>query len=276
MTVEIFGLVLAAALLHAVWNAIVKRSSDPLLGQWLVIAMGAVLCAPLAFVAPLPAPESWPWLAAAVSIHTVYYLSLAESYRIGDLSQVYPLARGSAPPLVALAAFLLVDEPLSTGGLAGVGLVSIGVISLASGRGALDRAVPLALGVGVLIGGYSVVDGIGVRRAGSPFAYIVWLEVLCAIPITLVVLVRRRGRIAAYLRSEGAAGASGGVIATLAYAGVLYAYSRAPLAEVSALRETSVIFASVIGAFVLHESFGARRITAAMLVACGIAALNLI
>jgi drug/metabolite transporter (DMT)-like permease len=115
-----------------------------------------------------------------------------------------------------------------------------------------------------------------VRHAGSALAYIVWLEVLAAIPITLVVLVRRRGRIAAHIRSDGAAGIAGGVIATIAYAVVLYAYSRAPLAEVSALRETSVIFASVIGALLLQESFGARRITAAALVACGIAALNLV
>ena len=275
MTPEILGLVLFAALLHAVWNAIVKQSGDPLLAQWLVIAAGSLLCFPLIFVTPLPGPESWPWLALGVGIHTAYYLLLAESYRVGELSQVYPLARGTAPPLVAVASLLLIDEPLSTGGLAGIGLVSVGVLSLARGGPESSRAVPLALAVGCLIGGYSVVDGMGVRTSASPLTYIVWLEVLCGVPITVVALARRRGRVRTYLRQGGVSGAVGGIISTLAYAAVLFAYSRAPLAEVSALRETSVIFGVAIGAFLLREGLGPRRLIAATLVALGVSALQL-
>ena len=275
MTPEILGLVLFAALLHAAWNAIVQQSDDPLLAQWLVIAAGSVLCFPLMFVAAPPGPETWPWLALGVTIHTAYYLLLAESYRVGDLSQVYPLARGTAPPLVALASLMLIDEPISAGGLAGVGLVSVGVLSLAHGGAGSTRTVPLALVVGCLIAGYSVVDGMGVRSSASALTYIVWLEVLCGIPITVVALARRRGRVRSYLRTSGVSGAVGGLIAVLAYSAVLFAYSRAPLAEVSALRETSVIFGAGIGAFLLQEGFGPRRLAAAALVAVGIATLQL-
>lgn len=275
MTPAIVGLVLMAALLHAVWNAIVKQSDDPLLAQWCVIVAGSLLCFPLIFVVAPPSPETWPWLALGVAIHTAYYLLLAESYRVGELSQVYPLARGAAPPLVAMASLLLIDEPISTGGLAGVGLVSLGVLSLARGSPGPSRAVPLALTVGCLIGGYSVVDGMGVRTSASPFTYIVWLEVLCGAPITVVVLARRWGRVRPYLRTGGVPGAVGGIISTLAYAAVLFAYSRAPLAEVSALRETSVIFGAAIGAFLLREGFGRRRIAAAALVVVGVATLQL-
>jgi drug/metabolite transporter (DMT)-like permease len=206
-----------------------------------------------------------------VSIHTAYYLLLAESYRRGDLSQVYPLARGSAPLIVAAGAYLLVDEPLGRAGLVGVGLVCAGIISLAS-RG---PALPLALSVGALIGCYSLVDGIGVREAGSAFAFIVWLEVLCGIPMTCVVLYRRWGRIAEYARTRGLHPAVGGLVSTIAYASVLYAYSRAPLAEVSALRETSVVFAAAIGAGLLGEPLGTRRILAAATVALGAAILQI-
>lgn len=273
MSPEVFAVVLGAALLHASWNAIVKRSGDTLLGQWLVIVAGSALCVPLLFLAPLPEPASWPWLAAAVALHTVYYLSLAESYRLGDLSQVYPLARGSAPLIVAAGAYWLVDETLSPLELACVALVCAGVLSLA--RGGARRPVLLALFVGCTIGAYSVVDGIGVRRAGSVLAYLAWLEVLCGIPISLVVLARRRGRVLAFLRTNGRSGVLAGFISTLAYAGILWAYSGAPLASVSALRETSVIFAAAIGALLLREPMGAWRIGAAALVAAGVALLNL-
>jgi drug/metabolite transporter (DMT)-like permease len=274
---EIFGLVLLAALLHAAWNAIVKQSDDPLLAQWLVIVAGSLLCLPFAFWFAFPLPESWPLLAAGVTIHTAYYLMLAESYRVGDLSQVYPLARGSAPIIVAAASVLWIDEPLSNGALAGVGIVGIGVTSLAIGRrSSKSHAVPLALTVGLSIGAYSVVDGLGVRSAGSPFSYIVWLEIFCGFPITAVVLVRRsRSQIAAFLRHSGGRGTFGGIISTLAYACVLWAYSVAPLASVSALRETSVIFGAAIGAMLLGEPFGTRRIAAAAVVAAGVTLLQL-
>ena len=276
----VLGLVLLAAVLHAVWNALIKSSADAWLTMLMVFGTGSAACAlGLPFVEP-PARESWPWLAAGIALHNGYVIFLLLSYRVGDLSHVYPLARGSGPLLVALLSGPVVGEHLSAPELAGSVLVSLGIASLA-----LDRSVAtaagrgaalLALATGVWIAGYTLVDAMGVRRSGSTLGYILWLQASEALPFLLATLAIRRREVLAFAASAaGRRGAGGGLMATLAYSLVLWAYSLGAVAPIAALRETSVIIAALIGTLLLGEPFGGRRILAALLVAAGVLALNL-
>jgi drug/metabolite transporter (DMT)-like permease len=275
---HVVALVLVAAVLHALWNALVKTSGDRLLTTATVIGTGSLACAALVPLVEPPAPASWGFLALSVLVHNLYYACLLESYRLGDLSQVYPIARGTGPLLVALLSAPLAGEPLSAVSLGGVLLVTAGIYSLAAGRrprARLDRAVVWALGTGILIAAFTLVDGLGVRRAQSPLGYIAWLEMLVGVPIGLVALARRGARLRPFLVASGARAAGGGVMATAAYGVVIWAYSRGALAPIAALRETSVILASLIGALALGEPFGRRRVVASVVVAVGAVLLNL-
>ncbi len=272
-------LVLLTAILHATWNAIVKQSADRLLSAALVMGTGSLMALALLPVVGLPPPSIRPYLAVSLGLHTTYVLFLVRAYQHGDLSQVYPIARGLAPLLVAWLSASLMGERLSPLQVCGLLVVSAGVASLAlSGAARRDHswtAVLLALATGVLIGSYSYVDGQGVRLAERALTYIVWHAFLAGIPPTLIVLVRGPRRIAAFLRAEGRTGAFAGIIATLGYAIVLWAMERSPLALVTSLRETSVIFAALAGTLALGEPFGRRRVIAAVVVSVGIALLNL-
>ena len=232
MTAETTCLVLLAAVLHASWNALVKISGDRLLTQTVVIATGCLLCAPLLPFVPLPSRESVPFLVASIAIHNVYFLFLLQSYRFGDLSQVYPILRGSAPLVVALLSAPIASELLSPTNFAGVALVGFGILSLSlrgPGEGAFDpRAVSYALGTGLLIAAFTLVDGLGVRRSGHPFAFSLWLEALEIWPLLGFALWRRGWRFEGYLRRHGRQALLGGVMATAAYLLILTALSRAP------------------------------------------------
>jgi drug/metabolite transporter (DMT)-like permease len=276
---DVLALVLIAAVIHAVWNALVKSSDDTWLTSCVLFGTGSLVCAlGLPFVAP-PARESWPWLAAGVALHNGYMTFLLLAYRQGDLSHVYPLARGSAPLLVAAASAKVAGELLSPSAVLGTVLVSAGILSLALdgnlAREGGGRAVVYALVTGCWIASYTLVDGLGVRRAGSTFGYIFWLQALEAVPFVLVTLAVRRGELIRFLRRSGARAAFGGVLAALGYTLVLWAYSLGALAPIAALRETSTILAAWIGTSVLGEPFGRRRLAASFLVAAGVVALNL-
>jgi drug/metabolite transporter (DMT)-like permease len=279
MTPQTTFVVLLAAVLHASWNALVKVSGDRLLTQTVIIATGFLLCAPLLPFVALPARESVPFLVASVAIHNVYFLFLLQSYRFGDLSQVYPILRGSAPLVVALLSAPVAAEMLSPTNFAGVLLVGCGILSL-SLRGPAEqaydsRAVSYALGTGLLIAAFTLVDGLGVRRSGNALAFSLWLEAFEVWPLLVFAVLRRRARVLPYLRRHGRQALLGGVMATAAYLLVLSAFSRAPIAAVSALRETSVVMAALIGAIRLREPFGLRRVIAAAVVALGAALINL-
>jgi drug/metabolite transporter (DMT)-like permease len=280
LPVHVFALVLFAALLHATWNVLVKVGGDRLLVTTTIIGTGSAACALLLPFVPVPAPESWPYVVASVVVHNVYFFFLLRSYALGDLSQVYPIARGTSPLVVALLAVPLAGEALSAAGFLGVLLVTLGIASLASGRRAVGdaRAVAYALVTGLLIATFTLVDGIGIRRAGEALSFIVWMQALEIVPLGLFVVLRRRGRIAPFLAEQGlggvAGGVAGGLMAATAYALVLWAYSRGALAPVAALRETSVVMAAVIGAVALGEPFGRRRVLASVLVVAGVALLN--
>lgn len=268
-------IVLAAAVMHASWNALVKSAQDRALTLAAVALMHAIGGALLILVSEPPAPASWPSIAASTLIHYAYYFLLFQAYRLGDLSQVYPISRGLAPALVAFGAFVLVGEALSPLGLAGLVAVSAGIGLLAFQRGAAS-ADPRAVGVAVLLGlsiaAYSVADGIGVRFSESPTGYMGWLFLLEA-PVVLAVLgTRMRKRVAGDPRVF-LVGMVGGALSVAAYGIVLYAKTIAPIGAVSAVRESSVIIASLIGVLVFGERPWAGRVASAVIVAIGVCVL---
>lgn len=236
--------------------------------------VGSLVCIPLAFFVPVPLSQSWPMLLTSVIIHNVYYFTLARSYRAGDLSQVYPLFRGLAPILVALGAALLAGEYLSPGSILGIGLISLGLTSITLFGGPPGRISPAALRWGlatsVLIAFYTVTDGLGVRAAGNSYSYIFWLFILESVPICLFLLAFRRQQWLAYLSAKRGKVILGGLASSTAYALVIYAMGFGAMAMVSSVRETSVIFAALIGTLLFREPFGRQRIIAAVLVTIGI------
>ena len=273
----VFLLVLAAAALHASWNALVKIGGDPFVRLAVVNAVGGLCALPFLPLVAVPDPASWPYLVGSIVVHHAYYLALAYGYRFGDLSHVYPIARGSAPPMVALAAWALAGESLSPTGILAITVISGGIVSLAFAGGwrvSSAKPVAFALATGVAIAGYTLCDGLGGRAAGDVFGYIAWLFVLDAVPFSLLVAWRRRAVLGSALAASWRPAVLGGVLSVGAYALVIWAMTVSRMASVSALRETSVILAALIGTRLLREPFGTRRLIAASAVACGIMLLQ--
>ncbi len=271
-------LVLLAAVLHASWNAIVKSSGDRFLTFTAIRGTGTVLgLLGVAFV-PFPAAPAWPYLIAGVVIHNCYYVGLLQAYRFGDLSHVYPLARGVAPVTVAVLAAVFAGEMPNAGGMAGILLVSAGTIGLmVSGPGFKDgglKPVLLAAVTGLFIASYTVVDGLGIRLGETAFGYIVWLNAGEGLPFMLAALVLKPRQAGTFLKRNWPRTTGAGVVMVLAYGLVLYALGQGAMAHVSALRETSVLFAVVIGVVVLREPFGWRRIAAAAVIVAGVILLQ--
>lgn len=278
---SVAALVLFAALLHASWNAIVKSDKDRLMSFGLVMMAGCLIAVPfLPFVA-FPSAAAWPYLIGSVIVHNFYYFFLLRAYAHGDLSHVYPIARGLGPLLVAIFSGRLAGEYLSLAESAGVTLLSFGIASLAFGHGlpknsAEWKPVLYAVATGITIAGYTLVDGLGVRASGDALSYIVWLNLLEG-PWVLAVAFWWRGidRVIPYMRAYWWRGTAGGIIATAGYGIAIWAMSVGGLAHVAALRETSVLFAAVMGTMLLHEGFGRRRIAASVLVVAGLLLMNL-
>lgn len=272
------ALVLLAALLHASWNALLKSGGDPLTRLVLVNASGALCMLPLLAWVDFPDPASWPWLIGSVLVHQAYYLFLILGYRDGDLSLVYPIARGIAPLLVALGAWLVAGERLSIQGMLAVVLVSLAILSLAGERRQgirPQRSVVYALCTGATIAVYTVLDGMGGRLSGDVLGYIVWLFLLEGGLILIVMLALRGRRLLIDMWRHRHAGMLGGLFSAIAYGLVIWAMSHTPMTYVSALRETSVIAAAIIGTWLLREPFGRRRIGAAVTVVAGVVLLQL-
>jgi drug/metabolite transporter (DMT)-like permease len=269
--------VLVAAVLHAVWNALLKHVDDRLAGFALIDLTGMVLAAAAVPFLPIPERASWGFLALSVALHVGYKGFLMGSYRLGDLSQVYPVARGIAPFLVAVLA-ALAGERLHPLQLAGLVFMSAGLLSLSIGRGALvpgrRGALWFAIVTGVFIAAYTVADGLGARLSGTTLGYIAWLFLLDGVAIPGYAVLTRGRRLGAALRAHLAAGLLGGVLSIVAYGLVIWAQTRGTLAAVAALRETSVIVAAGIGTVYFGERFGRRRMLAATLVAIGVIMLR--
>jgi len=274
MSPLVVGLVLLAALLHAGWNAMAKSGGTPEFSIASYQLVSALLCLPFLFFVPLPLVDSWPMILISVIVHNFYYYTLAKSYRAGDLSQMYPLFRGLAPVMVAIGAMFFAQEWLSIGSMLGIGLISLGLISITLLGGKFGQisseALRWGLATSVLIATYTVTDGMGVRASGNSLSYILWLFSLECLPICIVLLLTNRKKWLAYLRNKPGKIALGGIASSAAYGLVIYAMGLGSMAMVSSLRETSVIFAALIGTLIFKEAFGRQRIIAALLVCAGI------
>jgi drug/metabolite transporter (DMT)-like permease len=271
--------VLGAGLLHAGWNALVKGApgGDAMLDTASVVA-GSCVCAAvvLPFVA-LPDPSAWKFIAGSTVIHFAYYVTLAHAYRTGDLSFAYPLMRGTAPLLVALLGIAFLHELPTAHAMLGILLICAGIVSIAFVRRQRHpRAAALwAFANAAIIASYTLVDGTGARASGNALAYVTWLIFIEGLPFLAWIGWRRGAPAIAYLRRGWRRGLLGGACSLGAYAIVLFAMTRAPVAAVAALRETSVLFAALIGAVWLKEGFGAMRFAGAASVVVGVAALKL-
>ena len=276
LTLSVTFAVLGAALLHAAWNAIIKSGRDPLLDTALVALGGSALTLPLLAVVSPPDPASWPYIAASVMIHIGYYAALAGAYRAGDLSHGYPIMRGTAPLMTAAASWLCFGEALSSTAWAGVLLICGGVLSLGmAGGGASRKATAWALGNAVIIALYTIADATGVRASGGAVRYIVWQFFFVGLPFALIVIGLKRGAFLRHAARHWWRGLAGAVLSGLSYGIALWAMTRAPVAIVAALRETSVIFAALIGAWLLKEGHIKERIWGATAVLAGLIALKL-
>lgn len=277
MGIGIILLALLAAFLHAGWNALVKTASDRMLVLSAVSLTQSAAGAFLILFIPPPDPSSWPLIGLSTLFHYFYFAFLYHAYRFGDLSQIYPLARGLAPVLVVIGATVFANETLSPLSLLGIILASFGIASIAFLSDSSLRKSPPALffaaGTGIIIAGYTVADGIGVRLSGSPFGYIAWLF-LFEFPVVMFVFLRRKGRLIAAWKVEWKQFVGTGLSSLIAYGIVIYAVLYAPMAAISALRETSVIMAALIGTIVLGERPWELRVTAAVLVSCGVALIT--
>ncbi|MFD7504495.1 EamA family transporter [Streptomyces sp. NPDC059850] len=287
MTPLVAAAVLLAAVTHASWNAIAHNIRDQLLSFTLVSGGGALCGVVLAAFSPLPAADAWPYLIASAVIHLVYYALLMRSFHLGDFGQMYPIARGTAPLVVTVLAAVFAAETPDAWQAAGIAVSSAGLLGVAlwGARGARTKedgartagrggrpglALAAAVATGLSIAAYTVVDGLGVRASGTPLGYIAWLMILEGFAIPAYALATRRRALAAQLRPVAVRGLLGGVLSVCAYGLVLWAQTRAALAPVAALRESSIIVGAAIGTLFFKERFGAPRIAAAGLMVAGI------
>ena len=271
-----FGLVMLSALMHAGWNAIAKRGHDGLVAMALIKAPNLAISLIVLAVAGLPDPAGWPYLMASTGVNLLYFYFLLNAYRAGDLSVAYPVARGVAPLLVLLFSFLFLHEVPTGGAIAGVLVISFGIFLIATQRRATRQhyhAMLWAGGVGLCISIYTIIDGTGARAGGNPVGYVAVLNIFTGIAICGAAMRRRRAALAAALRADWLNGLIGGTMMLASYTLVVYALTIAPMAPVAALRETSVVFAAIIGTMMFREPFGGRRVLAAVAVAAGIGIL---
>ena len=270
MTPFVAGLVLCAALLHATWNALLRSGLDRLWSITVMSVTTAVLAAPVLPFLPLPAVASWPYLGLSASLQVGYSVALVLAYRHAELGQVYPVVRGSAPLLVTLGAALVIGERPGSVTSAGIVLVSAGIMSLALGKSAAKPiAIAAALVTGCIIACYTLTDAVGVRLAGSPFAYAAWLFILYGALMPLAFLAIRRGRPAALGAAQTLKATAAGVVQIVTYGVVIWAYTASPVGPIAALRETSVVFAALIGRAFLGEALTPRRLAACAVIALG-------
>lgn len=280
MTPGVMIVVLLAALLHASWNFLVKRASDTHLSMSAVVLGHTPFAAAAALFAPAPHVGAMPYIIAGAVLHTGYQLFLLNSYRIGDLSQVYPLARGVAPLMVACISLVFLEVELSGAELTAIILIVTGIISLALVR-RIDgmrngRAVLLAIATGGFIAAYSLVDGLGARQAGTAIGFYGWLSTLNAVIFAGVMRTVRPGLVKQTISGNRRLALIGGGASFVAYALVIWSFTQAPIALVTALRETSIIFALLLGVLVLKERLDLVKLfaTAMTLIGAGILRLR--
>lgn len=280
MSGSVVLVVLFGAFLHASWNAIVKSGGDRFLNAASVVGAAgliAVICLPFL---QQPAPASWPYLPVSMVLQTIYMCLVVAAYDAGDMSEAYPIMRGTPPLLVAVISGPLIGEILPVQRWLGIALICGGVLALAlearhRNGGGNSRSTALALLNALFIACYTLVDGIGVRKSGSPAAYTMWVFVLNAVPLVGWALYRHRDRLLPHLKSRGHLIIIGGVGTLGSYGLALWAMTVAPIAVVAALRETAILFGILISALVLKERIGWTRGLAAALIVAGAIVIRL-
>ncbi|MFI7298220.1 EamA family transporter [Streptomyces sp. NPDC050121] len=274
MTPLVTAAVLFAAVTHAGWNAIAHKITDKLVGFTLIAGGGMLIGLALVPFTAFPAAGAWPYLLSSALIHIAYYVLLMRSFRLGDFGQAYPIARGSAPLVVTVLAAVFAHEVPDGWAAAGIALSCAGLTGVAlwglRGRRPNWAAIGAALATGLTIASYTVVDGLGVRASGSSLGYIAWLMAVQGVVLPAYAVHRWRGRTVTVLRPFAALGLLGSALSVLAYALVLWAQTRAELAPIAALRESSILVGAAIGALLFKERFGAPRLVAAGLLVVGI------
>ncbi|MDP9837399.1 drug/metabolite transporter (DMT)-like permease [Neorhizobium huautlense] len=264
------GLALFAAILHASWNAFLRSGADRMWSVTVMSISGTIVSVPLILIYPLPSPTALAFIIASSALQTAYSFILVAAYRYGDLGQVYPIVRGTVPLLVTLASILFLGVHLETPQIAGVALIATGIMSLVLGRsGVSPVSLGLALVCGSIISTYALIDSSGVRHVDETMTYSAWVLLIYGVMMVAVYCVMR-GRLSIDFRSrETRKALGGGVFALIAYAAVVAAYSLGPAGPVTAIRETSVVFAVIIGRLFLGEALTPKRIFACVVVAAG-------
>ncbi len=278
MSFPVMVLVLLAALLHASWNFLVKSTTDKHISMTAVVIGHAPFALVILVVMPLPSLESLPYLLTGVMLHVGYQLFLLASYRIGDLSQVYPLARGVAPLIVAGISVLLLGVPFSRIELYAIIIIGTGIMSLTLVRRSDGqrnaRAALLAIITGTFIAAYSLVDGLGAREAGTALGFYGWLSIINVMVFAVIMNIARPGTVKKVVCHHWRLTLVGGTASFLAYGIVIWAFTQAPIALVTAVRETSIIFALLLGVFFLKERLDLMKVVAAMLTLLGVGLLR--
>lgn len=277
LTWGVVGAVLVGALMHASWNALVKSSSDKDLDTALIHLIGSLIAIPMVALVGWPSPKVWPYLGASLLVHIGYYLALTGAYRHGDLGLTYPLMRGVAPLLVALSATFTLNETLSPLAWGGVVGISAGVLVLGLSKHALTvpKAVGFALANAVIIAIYTVIDGLGVRASGNALQYVATLFMFDGWPFALLIFATRGHDLGRYARRRWPVATLGACGSLGSYGIALWAMTQAPVATVAALRETSVLFAVILGSWMLKEQFTSRRFIGACTIVGGVMALRM-
>jgi len=270
MSATVIGLALFAAILHATWNAFLRSGADRL---WTVTVMSfssTMVAIPFALIYPLPAPSAWLYVVLSAVLQVGYSIFLVAAYRYGELGQVYPIVRGTVPLLVTAGGFLIAGDRLTPYQTIGVILVAIGIMSLSLGKGrAAGSSILFALATGAIIASYATVDAIGVREAGHTGAYTAWVLVFYGALLPATCLLSRGKPVVNFRSPETMKALAGGIVALIAYAVVVAAFALGPAGPITALRETSVVFAALIGRLYLGEALTPRRIAACAIVAIG-------
>lgn len=275
MSIFVFGVVLFAAALHAIWNAVVKSGSDKLLTTVLVTTWATLIAAVCLPLLPVPSRESWPFIGVSTLLQVGYYILVARTYHLADMSQAYPLMRGTAPLLVAITSVVLLNGHLSAAAWTGIAIICAGILAMAaSGHSKNKAGLALALLNAGVIASYTLVDGLGVRLSGTPAAYTLWIFLLTGIPLIVWVLIARRAEFQSYIAANWHLGMIGGAGTIISYGLALWAMTLAPVAVIAALRETSILFGTAISALILKEHVTRARVIAVGIIAAGAAILR--
>lgn len=273
MSMGVLLAVLGAALLHATWNALIKVGASRV-GAMVIMSIGEVVIGlPIALALPMIAPAAWPWVLAAGCTHFAYKFFLTYAYDRGDLSRVYPIARGAAPMVVALAGAFILPDAVSAGQYGGIALLGLGILLMARGvftGGEERRLLPFALGSAAATATYTLIDGLGARLSGDAVAYVAWVFVVDGLVFSLGMIALRGREIVPRGGRAWAQGFSASAASYGAYAVSIWAMTVAPIAVVAALRETSILFAVLIGWLAFGERMDRMKALAAVLIVCGV------